>query len=275
MNNQASAETLNVEVSFLDAGSSLVDIQHFIIVATADDPNAPLTRLLPEFPASGSRAGKVVKFIGDTLTWVTEAIGLPTLPASGSRDGKVPKFDGDVLKWLADGGGSSGEAVPVFAEVPIVINQALANRASAPTHLNLGTPSNVLNNSGEIEVSGGNALQLGAGAYFISLSLMTNDRSGTSDARTTFMAALYDSGGSEIQKIEPLVGYNRNISTNMTRVNHTGDFLVNMTSAGAISVRAKVFEVGDDSNPAHTTLSGAAVRIFNSRAAAAALNGLP
>ena len=119
-----------------------------------------------------------------------------------------------------------------------------------------------MNNAGEIEVSGGNSISLAKGGYEVSLSLLVNDRSGTTDARTTFMAAIYDSSGNELQKIEPLVGYNRNISTNMTRMDHIGKFLVNMASAGEISVRAKVYQVGDNANPAQTTQSGAVVRIF-------------
>ena len=233
VNNHAAATSLNVEINFQNASNTDLFDRSFTIAATTTDPNAGQdARLLPE------------------------------LPATGSRDNKIAKFAGDVLGWEDDEGGAAGETVPVFAEIPIVVNQTLANRAASPTQLNLGTPSNVLNNSGEIEVSGGNAIQLAAGGYAIRLSLLVNDRSGTNDARTTFMAALYDSGGNELQKIEPLVGYNRNISAHMTRMNHTGDFLLNMASAGAISVRAKVYQVGDNANPAHTTQSGAAVRIF-------------
>ena len=48
----------------------------------------------------------------------------------------------------------------------------------------------------------------------------------------------------------------------MTRMNHIGKFLVNMVADGEISVRAKVYQVGDNANPAHTTQVGAVVRIF-------------
>ena len=65
--------------------------------------------LLPDYPSTGSRDDKILRFDGNALGWEdlsTTGISaaqiarlLPTLPAEGSRDDKIPKFNGNVLGW--------------------------------------------------------------------------------------------------------------------------------------------------------------------------------
>ena len=79
----------------------------------------------------------------------------------------------------------------------------------------------------------------------------------------SFMAALYDSGGNELQKIEPLSGYSRNLRTGITVWNHTGEFLLNMATAGTISLRAKINEIDvTNLNPTPQTAAGGNVKII-------------
>ena len=78
---------------------------------------------LPAFPDAGSRNGKVPKFDGNTLKWLTDATGsggapattslpwsaitskpgqvtaIPALPANGSRDAKFLGFNSNSLQW--------------------------------------------------------------------------------------------------------------------------------------------------------------------------------
>ena len=185
---------------------------------------------------------------------------IPDLPLHGSRDGKIAKFDGDVLKWEPDG------TLPVFAEIPIPASLGLGSRTTVnPIQLSLGSPTNVLNNTGIAERSGTNLIQLAAGAYLIRVSLMVANQDLGSDGRTSFMAALYDSGGNELQKIEPLSGYSRNLRTGITAYNHTGEFLLNMTAAGSISLRAKLHQIDvtqNSINPQPQTVAGGNVKVI-------------
>ena len=62
------------------------------------------------------------------------------------------------------------------------------------------------------------------------------------DGRVTFAGYLYDSGGNRLTAREPLTGYERNFGTNLNRSAHHGVFLLNMTSAGSVGLRAKIYE---------------------------------
>ena len=69
-----------------------------------------ISRLLPGFPASGSRDDKILRFDGNGLGWEDMPTELPTLPATGSRNDKILRFADDALAW---------EDMPDFSDVEV------------------------------------------------------------------------------------------------------------------------------------------------------------